>query len=254
MSERPELHVPLDFERLPEFRLLCAALDRRKLPPEPKAIEQAAAFLWHRLWVELGYLAQKTNQPGKLTAWGVEELKRSVSPLYGDCDPLIVLCDGPEECRVLRPVGDGTFQCDLFARHNAHLAGDYLSGAQKGNIKSTIVRQQKLLRKEATQQGVLLRTELFKRRDGMLMDNTEQNKCMILVRNLDNCLRKSARHQSQYTDGMMADAHAVVSRHEHEELLDFYAWLYSVAGKPGIPDSTEKILERFAELWEASKN
>lgn len=248
-----ELHLPLDFERLPEFRLLCEALGRHAAPGvqlPPKHLEQAATFLWSRLWVELGYLAQRTNAPGKMTKWGAEQLRQSVGPLFGEgCDPLAVLCDGPEECRVLKALPDGEYHCDLFARFNPHLSGDYKTGAQKGNVNSAIARQQKQLKQEAVQQGILLPPEIFKRRDGTPMTDTEQNRSMILIRNLDNALGSPQRQKAAYTAGMMADAHAVIARLDHEQLMPFYYWVANNKGKPTVPSTAEQMLVRFEELY-----
>ena len=64
LSHRPtmsELCVPLDYEQLPELWRLRRILGTRGTRPtenSPKQIETAANFLFHRLFVTLGYLAR----------------------------------------------------------------------------------------------------------------------------------------------------------------------------------------------------
>jgi hypothetical protein len=113
-----ELHLPVDFERLPEFRQLCEGLARvqtegagNPLPAEGdnplldarargrarhsgRTIEAIASHLMLRLWVELSYQAQVTNKPGLLTPEGAALFANSVDALFGDdCDPVKLLVE-----------------------------------------------------------------------------------------------------------------------------------------------------------------
>jgi hypothetical protein len=250
-----DLVFPLDFERLAEFRLLCEALRcKLHLPPEKtlRAIAREATFIYTRLYVELGYLAQVTNRPGYLTRDGVTLFESSLEVLadghHEDCPPTKLLTD----CRVLAPARDGEFFCERFARLNAHLSGDYKSGVERGAANSAIVRAQKQLAREALQQTMLLPPEFYKRRDGSTMNDAESRQAILLIKNLDRCLKLPPRQTRQFTESLVMEAGEVVARHSEKELMQFYSWLRNSRENPALPRTTERILAGFDEFFGAS--
>src|SRR5262249_5427711 len=110
------LQIPIDFERLPEFRLLCSALKSKAKTALPaSAIEASAIALWMRLWVELSYLARTTNRPGYLTKQGRVLFDGAVDSMFGDdCDAVGILTEG----QVLRPTETEDLYCETFAKWN----------------------------------------------------------------------------------------------------------------------------------------
>jgi len=245
-----DLRIPLDFERLPEFRMLCDALGRAAKPPISRdQIENAATRMWMRLWVELGYLAQSTNQPGLLTPDGVSLFLSTVQALFGeDCKPMEML----ELSKCVGPHDEGFF-CDRFAKWNPHLSGDYKKQEVRGSVNSAIVRQQNRLVTEAIQQGQLLPMEMFKKRNGEAMSTVEQKRALVLIKNVDNCLKRPSRRQMEFNEGLMADAGFAIEHHTEEDLLKFYFWLANSREQPCVPKSTEQVLSDFEELLAASK-
>lgn len=251
-----DLVFPLDFERLAEFRLLCEALRcKLRLPPNEmndsvRVIAREATFLYSRLYVELGYLAQVTNRPGYLTRDGVTLFESSLEPSYGeDCPPAKLLT----ECRVLTPAQEGELFCERFARLNAHLSGDYKSGVERGAANSAIVRAQKQLAREALQQTMLLPPEFYKRRDGGTMNDSESRQAILLIKNLDRCLKLPPRQTRQFTESLVMEAGEVVGRHNEKELMQFYSWLRNSRENPALPRTTERILAGFEEFFDAAR-
>lgn len=249
------LVFPLDFERHSEFRMLCDAL-RIRLARAGQAdplrlVAREAIFLYARLFVELGYLAQVTNRPGFLSCEGVTLFESSLEPSYGeDCSPVKILV----ESRVLVPLSDGSgqFFCERFARLNAHLSGDYKSGVDRGAANSAVVRAQKQLAKEAMQQAMLLPLEFYKKRDGTTMNDVESRQAILLVKNLDRCLKLPPRQTRQFTEGLVMDAGEVAAKFKDEALMQFYFWLRNNRENPALPKTTEKILAEFDKFFAAA--
>lgn len=269
------LHLPTDFERLPEFRMLCDALARKQRvtplsavrhpsadatdtvaispPLAREQIEAVATHLWMRLWVELAYAAERTNQPGLLNAEAALLFNGSLDGLFGDdVEPVALLA----EARVLDPHADnaGEFFCARFEDLNAHLAGDYRNKEEVGAVKSAIVRRQPRLERDAVAQGNLLPLAVFKRRDGSEIDETTRNRCMVMIANVDNALgRERGRRTIEYTEGLIADACAAVeSGRDPEQMKNFYCWLAHNREKPLIPKTAEQILTEFDKYFDVA--
>lgn len=243
------LNVPADFERLPEFRLLCAALEsvKREGVPSKKIIEAVATFLFMRLWVELSLLAQSTNRPGYLSSEGKRLFEGTVQELFGeDCEAVKLLTQcGLLAGRANEKEANEEWFCERFARLNGHTAGNFVKREVKGAHASALVRRGNDLAKAAMAQAMLLPPELFKKRDGTAMNDSEVNRAMVLIKTLDSCLRSAGRPAAQYTEGLVADAAAVSEQHRPEELRPFYEWLMSHRSEPGLPKTAEGILSQW---------
>ena len=248
MSE--DLHVPIDFERLHEFRLLTAALQRRAADgnkAEPRTVQAIAVFLWMRLWADLALLAKTTNRPGLLIQNAKVMFEESVDPLFGqDCNPIELLV----EAQILERRGEDFF-CGRFARANAHTAGDYVKREMRGAAASALERGKYHIQRDALSQAMLLPPEQFKKRDGSPMRSTEINRAMVIIKTLDNCLKRSQNRSAQdYGEALLADADAVAQAYaDREEVLkEVYIWVMSHRGHAALPDSAEKILADFERI------
>jgi len=255
------LNLPLDFERLPEFwqlkeTLRTAWLERAAHhPPSPleladAEIEDMAALLWIRLWIVLGYLASSTNRAGWLNAAGERQLNHSFRKFGEDCPPVSILAAGT----VLRKIEDG-YLCDMFAKVNPQLAGNYLTKEERGNRRSTPGRIKNVVGQEAAMQAQLLPKDFFHKRDGALMNATEVSRSMIVIISIDRAVRPAGgqRYQSTYTPGLMADACHVYETTPADDLVEFFKWLWEVHDHPATPKSAEEVLRDFDLLLKASK-
>ena len=235
-----ELNIPVDFERLPEFRQLCSELSSPLVGGD-----ETAVFIWMRLWVELAYQAQVTNRPGLLNGNGGELLRKSLGIMTADIDIFKMLF----QCGILKPDGDKGWFCDRFARMNAHLAQNYVSREAKGAAASALERNKNRIAQEANQQAMLLAPSLFKKSAGDTMTDSEIQRCMILIKTLDNCLKVNSRKRGEYTEGLMADAWAAVDKHTPEALREFFIWLSTNREHPAVPKTTEQVLAKFEECF-----
>lgn len=240
------LHVPLDFERLPEYWALEGALRNKGVRAE--GARDLALLLWIRLWVVLGYLARSTNRPGWLNELGASQLNAAATGALGPTGAVAVLA----ESGLLSAGGDG-WHCEAFAQANGHLAPSYMPPTKRANLRSSIVRAKGNIAALALQQGLLLADTEFTKRDGTPMSPRERDRCMVLVMTLDRCVKAPGRrHQGTYTQGLMADACAVVERHDPEALQEFYYWLLeNSTANSGLPDSAEAILRDWDRVWKA---
>lgn len=273
-----ELKLPLDFERLPEFWQLCATL-RGEAPgaglgalggeeSKEAVVEQTAVLLWVRLWVVLGYLARSTNRPGWLNAAGEAQVNAAFHQ-FGEAEedrPVAVLVRsgllraGP--AGAMGAAADGLY-CDLFTSTNRHLAGDFLTPAQKGNRHSINARQRNAITQAAVMQVQLLPPEVFRNRAGAAMDARQIERSTVLIMTLDRVLpgvfagRAGTggwqRPRGEYTQGLMADACHVVDTTPAEELQDFYNWLAERREHPATPKSAEHILREWDKWFNASQ-
>jgi hypothetical protein len=257
-----ELNLTLDFERLPEYRLLCDALASRR-NDKTAGIEMAATHIWMRLWVELGYQAQITNRAGWLSKNAAALFERSLEPMFGDdCRPMNLLVEaGCVTEEILRAPGDpagasaasGNYFCERFAKANAHLAGNFRSREERGAAASALERNKNKIAHEAQAQAMLLPTEIFKRRDGSAMAQGEVDRSMIMIKTLDNCLKAPGRSKKHYTEGLIADAGQAVSVHQNSELREFYVWLSLNREHPAVPKTAEQILAEFEKYFRLAK-
>ncbi len=232
--------------------MLMLALTRRQTaasPQSPKLIHAVAMLLWQRLFVELGLFAQSNNRPGWLTPGDAALFEQTVEGLFGDdCRPVALLT----EAGVLRAVANGDLFCEWFARCNPHLAGDHKTAAEKGNLNSAIVRRQKQIHADVMAQGSLLAPEIYRTRAGEPMERPEQERCLVLIANLDRTLGTRPRRAGDYSEGLLADAHAVITAHDAEALKKFYGWLAANHTKPLIPQTAEQILRDWERVYGAS--
>jgi hypothetical protein len=246
-----ELKLPLDFERQPEFWQLKQALfeERLKLAEaqSERWCESQAVLLWLRLWVVLGYLARTTCCPGRLTAMGVQQVDSGVYWRLA-CTPVEMLVRGG----MLKADGNA-FMCELFAKTNEHLSGSYLSKEERGNRRSLPGRSKNMIAAEAVNQGHLLPPEIFRTRDGQVMDATAVNRCMVLIISLDRSLKRGPRSKSTFTQGLIADADHVVRNTRQEDLQKFYEWLAERFDNPATPQSAEDVLRDWDNQLAAAR-
>lgn len=250
-----EFRMPVDYERLPEFRMLCLSLGEHVQPhvahqqTHEKNVEKAAVYIWARLWVELSYAAQTTNRPGLLTRAGSELYKQSLEPLFGEgCDPLELLAGSG----ALKYEGED-FYCERFAKLNAHLAGNFKSKEIRGAAGSALERNKNRIAHDADVQAMLLPPEIFKKRDGSPLADTEVQRCMVVIMTIDNCLKRTGRKKGEYSEALIADAAAVCDKGSPEALRGFYVWLATNREHPRLPKTTEQILGDFEAIQAMSK-
>lgn len=251
-----QLHLPLDFERLPEFWQLKETLQANATKPEARdelSLTMMAVYMWARLWVTLGYLARSTNQPGLLTVVGIQQFEKDLGSVFGDdCSPVLLLVQAG-----LLVVQDEaparTYTCPLFRKHNEHLAGDFLPGHVKGNIRSRLSAAKNQIAHDAVQLALMLPAAVFKKRDGTTMTAREVESAMVLIMTLDRCLKARPRSKSEFTEGLIADAAAIRETVSVEDLTEFYYWIAERREHPRVPKSAEEILRDFDTLRAAAK-
>ena len=258
------LNLPLDFERMPEFwqlketlrtsALELAAKDEAKagvpagmFGPVEELVEDTAALLWVRLWIVLGYLARSTNRPGWLNAAGERQLNHAYRRVGGDGSAVNILTMGT----VLRKVEDG-WVCDLFAATNAELAGNFLTKEERGNRRSLVGRCKNVIGHDAKAQAELLPKDFFRKRDGVLLNEKEVDRIMIVIISIDRALKLRQRHRGTYTQGLVADAFFIQEATPQEDLVEFYKWLSEVHDHPATPKSAEEVLLDFDRLLKVS--
>jgi hypothetical protein len=245
-----DLRLPVDIERLPEFRNLSVTL----LRPDAEVM-----FIWVRLWIELSYQAQVTNKPGLLDGNGGELFSKSLGGLNITGDIFQTLF----KCGILKPEGDKGWFCERFAKLNGHLSGNFVSREQKGAAATAYEKNRARIAHEANQQTMLLAPEVFRVPvSGYLVQKDDEpahpamrsltapeiNRCMVLIKTLDNCLKLS-RKRGEYTEGLIADAWAVAEKHGQEALREFYIWLATNREHPAVPKTTEQVLAKFEEVF-----
>jgi hypothetical protein len=117
----------------------------------------------------------------------------------------------------------------------------------KGAAASALARSKMNIAKAAAAQAMLLPPEIFKRRDGTAMTDTEVNRCMVMIKTIDNCLRMPGRSKRDYSEGLIADAADVAEK--HPELREFYVWLSTNHEHPAVPKTTEQVLADFERVF-----
>jgi hypothetical protein len=120
----------------------------------------------------------------------------------------------------------------------------------RGNIRSRLSAARHQIGHTAMQQAMLLPPEVFHRRDGSPLTQTEVQRAMVVIITLDKCLKSVPRLQTSYTPGLIADAAAVVDLELHRDDLDrFYYWVAENREHPGMPRTAEEVLREFERLY-----
>lgn len=255
------LNLPLDFESTPEFWQLCENIQEVRLtqgaPSSTRLNEMAATFLWLRLWISLGYLAKSTNKPGHIGGDGMRRFEQSLDPIFAEDVAHKVLSAGSTPLLVLVPgCPTPAWTCPLFAKLNAHTAGDYKPGHIVGNQRSRLSAARKVIERDAPVQAQLLPPDIFQHKDGRTMDAALVRSCTKLIMTVDRCRMAPPRGFNAWTAGLMADAGDVVERYgdRAEEMDEFYNWLLESGGKhPNVPKTTEEILADFDTTFALSR-
>lgn len=253
-----EMKLPVDFERLTETRALQMLIGERATKESNLAAlaDVVSVYIVAKLFVDLAYQAQINNRPGYLQ---VASAKLFVSGLEHPTVQLPVM-------ELLVESGWLTFQveptsfmtkelqiteyfCERFARLNGHLAGNFKSKEAKGAAQSEVARSQRRIAQEALQQGMLLPSEIYRRRDGKPIEGSDIQRVLVLIKTLDNMLKVSGRRTGQFTEGLIADAAAAIDAKTTEELREFYGWLILHRDNAMVPKTTEQVLAKFEEIF-----
>jgi hypothetical protein len=245
-----EIKLPVDFERLPEFRLLAEAISTHMAEVMAEHAHHArpyadamTSFVFTRLWVELAYAARSGAKLGELSTTTLELYERSFpSGLFerGVLTRMLI------EQKVVTSLTSGGVYCERFARTNPHLAADAVSPQQRGAARSALSRARPALAAAANQQLMMLPSTLLKDRNGKELDGVQQQRVLVLIKTLDNVLQPQLRrNHGDITEGMVADAAEVIGRWSEEQLMQFYYWLLDNRSKPGVPTTAEQVLANF---------
>ncbi len=252
------LHLPLDYEQLPELwqlkELLQTANESLRTatlptPPAltPKQIEASASWIFTRLFVSLGYQARSNNRPGFLSLAGAAQLRSTFEPYFGDdCNVIELL-----ERSGLLKAGEGGWICELFSHSNPHLAGNFKPPHLTGNVNSRFQAAYKNIIGDAAQQTLMMLPGIFRQRDGAPMGPRECESAVVLIRALDRAIADPGAHakNSSLSEGLMAAAGAVMATHKPADLMPFYYWLANHYEHPLIPKKSEEILADFEKYY-----
>jgi hypothetical protein len=240
------LHIPLDFEQLPELCRLRRALALRATgATSPKQYEAIATFVFLRLFVSLGYLAKSTCQPGMLPADDLLNFRATLEPLFGDeCDPIKILT---EVGLLKRLDGSTELYCELFAKENPHLSGNYQPAHMRGNANSRLKAAENNIL--SSQSEMDFASKAFQKQEGGDMSEEEKKRSAYIIRMVDRCLKLSERKNNEFHAGIMASACSIDGRYDRDtKIRPFCQWL-NLSTRPNIPKTTDVILGRFDEIY-----
>lgn len=236
-TPKVDLRLPVDFERLPEFRRLAG------LCSHPEAL-----VLWVRLWVELAYLAQSEIRSGAFPEenWA----------LFSDSLPIALKDNAVELLKtaglLVAENGTGELSCPRFARANKHLAGEARTMQQRGNDMLRFKNREKRASSDAMQQALALDKELFRTPEGAEMDFETGQRVMKLIYCVDGALFKAPRPQHGFTEGLVQDAYRLLKELSAEQIDFGLRKIVLMRGHPGLPQTTEQLLPRFKEIVSAA--
>lgn len=225
------VQIPIDFERISEFRKLERLCDG--------AGDYQALAAYVRLYVELAYLAQSGNQLGRAT--------RSDLEIYADgFGPKII--DHLVQVGLLRrdtsSGGDGeVFWCDRFARDNRHLAPGSTNMHERGWLASKLARAQRKAEGESLQLALMIPKEYFMK-DGKEFPAETCNRIQLLIRSLDSVMLAPHRQEAAFTETLIHDAHKVVSSKSEHEITSALQRLVKFRKHPRVQSlTTEDLLQ-----------
>lgn len=226
------LHLPKDFERWPEF-----------IEVVNSAGASAAAYLLLRLWVELGYEVETTSRVGFLRSVSEERFRRSVHEVERALEHLRPLME-PES---------GGWMVPRFARHHEHLDPSHVPMHMRGAAVSKWARGNVKADQQITQQSLLIPPEIWKKPDGSQMNHEEIRRVMVLISALDRALGRPERPATSngFTEGLVLDAWRVMQTYLPDQVDLLCRRLILKRGNPVIPNTTEQVLPRFRNLFEA---
>ncbi len=205
-------------------------------------------FAFGRLWVDLAYAAGQRGKPGVMDKKSVALYLSSLRGMFPKKTEVVLDCLNGT---LLEPAGEGGFYSDRFAKLHPELESGHRRKEDVGNEHSRIARNARKIAAEAAAQGMLLPPEIYKRKDGSALGSTDANRCLVIIRTLDTCLKVRERHQHQYTGGLIADAAAAVDSvrdWSDEERKQFFFWIADHVAHPALPKTTEQLLSDWERV------
>lgn len=240
------VHVPLDLESRTQFRVLEARIG--------KVNALAAVFLLFR---ELGYCAPD-DELGMLREPRLSLFKGTIAGA-GVCTVEDLGCEGGfliNSAAGDRPNGAGAegapvpvLFCPIFAAENRHLAWDFLTMQKEGGLARSAKVKQKQAQAEAVKTGEMLQPELMVKlteaggREAMTIE--EKNRTLMLIRYLDNVLGRKSRLNSEFTEGLVADAFAAMQKVSELEVEELGRHLMRQRETRGLALKTEDVLREW---------
>lgn len=233
MEDR-SLHVPMDLESRAQFRLLEKSLGKAKA--------LAAVYVLFR-W--LGYEASAGVRPGQIELVKVPLLQEDLQEVLSFVGAkegwdALVAADFLE-------ANEAGFYSKMFAAENEHLGADYVSMQRKGGLARSAKLQRQAAMTAATQQVRMVEQDLFIRvaaATGRELEPEQKNRCLMLVKVMDNVTQRRARLTSEFAEGLVTDAARVAERYSDEEIERVMQMLMVKRNEPN-PPRTEDILRNF---------
>lgn len=198
------------------------------------------------LWRELALAAQVHGRPGLVEISQLQlcpQLEEDFSLLEGkDWNPRFLAPD---------PDGrEGVVYCARFAALHKDLDPRHRTMQQRGAAVTKHRNGLNRFARSATQLSLLIPAERFRKPDGGVMSADEVRRVMALIRAYDQALGNWERPENGegYSETLIRGACGLLQRYNEAQLLAIAEALMEVSDHPAIPNTTERLFERFDEV------
>lgn len=250
------MHLPLDWERSAELRLLAMKLrNHARFVP-----------LWYvRLWTEWGTVGDewrplKFFYSGKDHEWQNEDVTYLIEQFVewsGSAGEFVAACIESGVLLVEQRGDLSGLVLTGFWKLNCHLSPDYKSIQQLGGIAKAQRKQQEEVKAMAAQQLRIIEAKPRDEQAAFWMPRAEVTReereaCLALVMRLDRACGRSVRRSSEYDEGLLASALEVIRAFTPDDIDSVERYVFGNRDNPAVVKEPDRILLRFAHLLEAA--
>ena len=248
------LHLPLDWERAAEIRLLAMKLAHHSQ-------SKLAPLYFVRMWSEWGLAAvewrplqsQCTNRNHD---WAKEDLTHLIEQF---CE-----WPGPVGGLIFAALDAGVLLLELrgdlsglvlanFWRMNEHLSPDYKTIQQKGGLAKGLRKQAEASTLMAEQQARIFESQGRLWLNQQPASDDQRKTALALVLRIDRACGRPVRNSSEYEDRILELALEIVLTFTPGDIDTVEKYLYENRDTPSVVKETDRVLMKFAQMLEAAR-
>lgn len=228
--------IPSDLPLLRPFKDLVIALGS----------PGKAYHVWYIIWQDMFFRAQEGGPKGRIPSASVPALLRSLSEVEPDeakCREELFNKAIVADSRLLELDGKD-YVCPRFILLNSQLG----KGGREsvGGQRRAFLNRQKKVPGQAFEQSLLIPPERFIDGEGKKLEGEQVKRVMHLIISCDNALGKPSRLETDYSEGLIQSALAVLKNYEDEEINIIITKISKKRDHPALNEvNTEKLLPVF---------
>lgn len=204
--------------------------------------ERLANAIFMQLWTDLGYQVEVHGRSGRIQKSEAEHFDRAVN--YPGAFVLLL------ESQTLVPSNEDEYLCPIFELNNRELDRDFIPSGAKGRMITNFNKKLQKHTVKAFDYVGKMPEQCWILEDGVTrILQFEMNRCILLIKMIDNLLGQDRRQFNHYTPPLLQAAQFIVSRWSDDKLHVILRRLFFMRGTiKDLPRTTADALRRWDDL------